>query len=508
MAAAAPATDGTWTAAPMNPGVGQAFGLWLLTDGTVLSHGQALNNWVVLVPDAKGSYVNGTWKAVASSVHARGGAQQHVLRDGRFFQAGGEYIDGPDCTTALCPTTEIYDPVANTWTPEATAPYDIGDTGSATLADGRILDSTRSGNQIQIYNPVANKWTVSGTMPLQSGDENSWASLQNGGVLAVGYQSDGAAIYNPATGKWIRTGPVPSGFNTGDTGGISQMFDGRVFVYGLSGQSYIYTPGATAADPGAWVAGPKMLNGDEAEDEFSDTLPNGKVWGGLVTMTYGPGVVLQQFDPTTNMVYMTSSGLLAVGKGSEVLPTYGLGGSLYPTPHPHGVFELALHRLLLLGLLFWGKQTNFAGRDYTSGVYDGVLIVPQAVKHIFNETLAQEELSPVPVQEMATPDANADKDGGVQDIGDGTRSLQRTLYLYWSFVALLRDNNGQKGLPLVQNGLLALGLRQIVDVLYPKMRMEQVRRDRHSPSALYSAFIDGAGPVARTGWSSVCRACT
>jgi MYXO-CTERM domain-containing protein len=302
MAAAAPATDGTWTVAPTNPGVGQAFGLWLLTDGTVLSHGQALNNWVVLVPDAKGSYANGTWKAVASSVHARGGAQQHVLRDGRFFQAGGEYIDGPDCTTALCPTTEIYDPVANTWTPEATAPYDIGDTGSATLADGRILDSNRSNNQIQIYDPVTNKWTVSGTMPLQSGDENAWASLQNGGVLAVGYQSDGAAIYDPATGKWVRTGPVPSGFATGDTGGISLMFDGRVFVYGLAGQSYIYTPGATAADPGTWVLGPKMLNGDEAEDEFSDTLPNGMVWGGLVTKTYGPGVVLQQFDPTTNMV--------------------------------------------------------------------------------------------------------------------------------------------------------------------------------------------------------------
>jgi MYXO-CTERM domain-containing protein len=303
-AGAAPATDGTWTAAPMNPGIGQAFGLWLLTDGRVLSHGQALNNWVILTPDAKGSYANGTWKAAASSVHARGGAQQHMLRDGRFFQAGGEYIDGPDFTAERGPTTEIYDPLADTWTPEATAPYDIGDTGSATLADGRILDSTRSDDHVQIYDPVTNKWTVPGTMPLQSGDENSWASLQNGGVLAVGYQSDGAAIYDPATGMWARTGPVPSGFNTGDTGGISQMFDGRVFVYGLGGQSYIYTPGATAADPGTWVLGPKMLNGDEAEDEFSDTLPNGKVWGGLVTMTYGPGVVLQQFDPSTNTVSM------------------------------------------------------------------------------------------------------------------------------------------------------------------------------------------------------------
>jgi MYXO-CTERM domain-containing protein len=305
-ASAAPTAAGTWTAAPKNPGVGQAFGLWLLTDGTVLSHGQALNNWVVLTPDAKGSYANGTWKAVASSVHARGGAQQHVLKDGRFFQAGGEYIDGPDCTTALCPTTEIYDPVADTWTPEATAPYDIGDTGSATLGDGRILDSTRSNSKIQIYDPVANTWTVAGTSPLSTGDENSWASLQNGGVLAVGYHTDGAAIYNPATGMWAHTGPVPSGFDTGDTGGISQMFDGRVFVYGLAGASYIYTPGATATDPGTWAKGPKMLNGDEAEDEFSDTLPNGEVWGGLVTMTYGPGVVLQQFDPTTNMVSMAT----------------------------------------------------------------------------------------------------------------------------------------------------------------------------------------------------------
>jgi MYXO-CTERM domain-containing protein len=301
IANAAPA-GGTWTAAPKNPGVGQAFGLWLLTDGRVLSHGQALNDWVVLTPDAKGSYANGTWKAVASSVHARGGAQQHVLKDGRFFQAGGEYIDGPDCTTQLCPTTEIYDPVADTWTPEATGLYDIGDTGSATLADGRILDSTRSGNKIQIYDPTTNAWTAGGTSPLPTGDENSWASLQNGGVLAVGYKTDGAAIYDPATGKWARTGPVPNGFNTGDTGGISQTFDGRVFVYGLAGASYIYTPGPTAADPGTWAMGPKMLNGDEAEDEFSDTLPNGEVWGGLVTMTYGPGVVLQQFDPTTNMV--------------------------------------------------------------------------------------------------------------------------------------------------------------------------------------------------------------
>ena len=293
---------GTWAKAPPNTAAGgQAFGLWILTDGTVLSHGSALNHWVILTPDKKGSYANGTWKSVASSSHARGGATQHMLKDGRFFEAGGEYVDGPACTPSLCLGTAIYDPVADMWTDMAPGLYDIGDTGSANLADGRLLYSTRASNMTQTYDPVMNKWTAGPTNPIGSGDENAWASLQNGGVLAVGYQKAGASIYNPATNKWISTGPVPSGFDTADTGGISLMFDGRVFVYGL-GQSYIYTPGPTAADPGTWALGPKLLDGDEAEDEFSDTLPNGKVWGALVQKTYGPGVVLQEFDPVANTV--------------------------------------------------------------------------------------------------------------------------------------------------------------------------------------------------------------
>ena len=58
----------TWTKAPSNNAAGGgAFGLWLLTDGTVLSHGNGLQNWVILTPDKTGSYANGTWKAVAST---------------------------------------------------------------------------------------------------------------------------------------------------------------------------------------------------------------------------------------------------------------------------------------------------------------------------------------------------------------------------------------------------------------------------------------------------------
>jgi hypothetical protein len=325
-AVASPArAAGTWTAAPSSPtNGGPAFGLWLLTDGTVLSHGNALNHWVKLTPDKTGSYANGTWTTLASSAYARGGAQEHVLKDGRFFEAGGEFIYvEPGCASncaqppngsPLFKNVEIYDPATNTWTIEASGIDDIGDTGSATLADGRILDSTRTSSATQIYDPATNTWTLGPNIPSGSGDENAWASLQNGGVLAVA--PHGASIYNPATNTWKATGALPSGLAVtlpqfgsiqfGDVAGIALMFDGRVMAFG-EGTTAIYTPGATAADPGTWALGPNLLTGaattvepgNEAEDEYCVTEPNGKVMVPTYPFQGSPNL-LQEYDPATN----------------------------------------------------------------------------------------------------------------------------------------------------------------------------------------------------------------
>ena len=125
------------------------------------------------------------------------------------------------------------------------------------------------------------------------------------------------------------------------------------------------------------------------------------------------------------------------------------GGVQYPAPHPHGVFEQALHHLLLLGLLFWGKQTNFVGRDYASGIYDGVLIIPQAVMEVANEEWKMEE--------------DEEQTSLFEDleVSDGVRALQRTLYFYWSIVANMRE-----GLPLINNKLLSRSaLRHMLEQL-------------------------------------------
>ena len=222
-------------------------------------------------------------------------------------------------------------------------------------------------------------------------------------------------------------------------------------------------------------------------------------------------------------LYLTSSGMLNPVKGTSpdrnagaqpaMPPSIGRnpnfngplaneqGNMLYPQPHPHGVFEQSLRHLLMLGLVFWGKQTNFAGRDYTSGVYDGVLIVPHAVRGIVRERLHRETvgaqfiapsdphpsvgaqfIASSPGQSKASDVAQPASEG---DIGEGMRQFQRTLYLYWSHVASLRE-----GLPLVQSGLLSrTALRQILELFGTKGQSEQVRIEQDVPRLLFIRLL-------------------
>ena len=185
-------------------------------------------------------------------------------------------------------------------------------------------------------------------------------------------------------------------------------------------------------------------------------------------------------------LYLANSGLLGHGKKLEAdpvpLPYSGQvtaehtpGAPQYPVPHPHGVFELAVRHLLLLGLLFWGRQTNFGGRDYASGVYDGVLIVPQTVMEVVKA--ASENL---PLTEDLPAGA-----GAQVSLGEGLYRLQRTLYLYWSLVAAMRD-----GLSLMNSGSLSrYALRQVVEHLGSKNQSEHIRAEHEVPHLLFTRLL-------------------
>ncbi len=155
----------------------------------------------------------------------------------------------------------------------------------------------------------------------------------------------------------------------------------------------------------------------------------------------------------------------------------------YPVAHPHGIFEQSIRYLLLQGLLYWGKQTNYVGRDYANGIHDGVLIVPEAVKTIVRELWGSEE----PFSTfLARHEASVES----EDVGEGVRNLQRALYLYWSLVASQRE-----GLPLVTNGLLArAALRQVMDHMgysgqTQRILGEMVRQETDVPYLLFLRLL-------------------
>jgi Kelch motif len=85
------------------------------TDGSILVQSYDGQTWMKLTPDAKGSYINGTWTTVAPEPVARLYYASQIMTDGKLFVAGGEY-SGPGLLPNWSNTGEIYDPVANTWT--------------------------------------------------------------------------------------------------------------------------------------------------------------------------------------------------------------------------------------------------------------------------------------------------------------------------------------------------------------------------------------------------------
>src|SRR5215469_8494590 len=95
------------------------------TDGSILVQSFDGQTWMKLTPDDRGSYINGTWTTLASEPVPRLYFASQIMPDGRLFVVGGEY-SGPALLPSWSNTGEIYDPLANSWTPIAPYPNQPG----------------------------------------------------------------------------------------------------------------------------------------------------------------------------------------------------------------------------------------------------------------------------------------------------------------------------------------------------------------------------------------------
>ena len=309
-----PATTATWTKAKKAPPVSVGTML-LLTDGRVLVHSEPncggcvgnYNHWYTLTPDNTGSYVNGTWKQVASLPSGYnplffGSA---VLADGKVVVQGGEYnCPGGNCSADWQSAGALYDPAANTWTATtAPASSNIGDAQSVVLPNGTWMlaecCAIAFGNSSFPVYYTFNESTRSFTAKSNANDgknddfdEEGWNLLPNGKVLTVDAYTSNTVLtgmnsetYNSGTNKWSTAGSTivqlwDSGCKTGsgsfEVGPAVLRPNGTVIATGFffndTATTEIYT-----TTTGKWSKGPDFPNSDAANDAPAALEINGKV---------------------------------------------------------------------------------------------------------------------------------------------------------------------------------------------------------------------------------------
>jgi hypothetical protein len=313
----------TWTVNPVQSPFRSGGLMLLLPDGSVLcksSDGGTDgfgNMWFKLTPNAGGSYMNGTWSAVAPMVDTRLYFSSQILKNGKLYLCGGEYGTGKG-------TAELYDPVANTWVnlPAGQGHY-FGDANSEILDDGKILQAELSGNmkQTYLYDPLTNTYSLAPACIGQHA-EASWMKLPDNSVLFVDLLSTASERYIPALNQWVADATVPVNLYDPfifETGPAMLLPNGKALFFGSTGNTAIYTPSGNSS-PGSWITGPPLPAGRGGPDTQSAMEADGKIIltaSNAVTATatgFDPPTYFYEFDYTTN----TYTQVQAPGGGTTV----------------------------------------------------------------------------------------------------------------------------------------------------------------------------------------------
>src|SRR6185437_7856652 len=240
----------------------------------------------------------GTWSPLASMNLQRLYFASDVLPDGRVFVEGGEYSRSGGAQNETN-TGEVYDPVANTWSPIATFPQpSFGDDPSQLLPDGRVLAGYINGPQTYIYDPSANTWSFAANKVLNdASDEETWIKLPDDSILTYDVSNNGhAQRFIPSQDQWVDAGNVPVTLSAGsEIGPAFVLPDGRAFFLGATGHTAFYTPATNT-----WTAGPDIPNGLVADDAPGAIMPNGDILLAADTGGYTGPTTIFEFNPTTN----------------------------------------------------------------------------------------------------------------------------------------------------------------------------------------------------------------
>lgn len=236
-------------------------------------------------------------------------SSHNVLADGRLFVAGGHDHDtGKKQDPFGASETDIYDPVARTWTPAPSMaevrwyPTSVGLPDGRTLIFGGQAGPQVPSNTVEEYDANTGAMrTLPGSATLRLGLYPRMHLMANGKILRSGPQRK-ALYFDPATNTWT---PVSSMLYGGRPRGTVALLPGAQKMLTVGGGSS-GAPTATAEILDTTMATPKWRwTAPLAHARLlanSVVLPDGQVLvvGGGVAFKYtSPVLVPELFDPAT-----------------------------------------------------------------------------------------------------------------------------------------------------------------------------------------------------------------
>jgi hypothetical protein len=303
-----PFSAGTWKAISHAPSAAIGHTM-LLPDGSVLALASTCNptgNWLRLVPDKTGSYLNGTWLAAGNLPAGYNPTYfaSQVLPSGQVVIFGGEYNN---CNRVWTTLGALYYPIANKWVPlNAPAGWaTIGDAESIVLPNGKMMlaNCCTTDEAILTVSGGVASWTPTGTGKADANDEEGWIELPGNQILTVdAYTSGGCCamgfqLYNPVTGAWT----TPAGTtvvnlvdaSSSEIGPAALLPNGTVFNAGGTTNNAVYT-----VKTGKWAKAPSFGGGLDVADGPAAVLPDGNLLLDASPGVFNNGSVFFEWDGT------------------------------------------------------------------------------------------------------------------------------------------------------------------------------------------------------------------
>jgi hypothetical protein len=280
----------SWT--PLNnptPDGAQAYEIRLLTDGTVMVQNGTSPGWLRLTPDADGSYIDGSWDTTSINPMStgRGSYPSEILQSGKVWIFGGENY-GPNLDTVWTATGEMWDPLANTWSPVASFPpkpcFEVTYNVNGTTASGSPVIT---GIAAVVTPTFVAGWSVQGP------------GIPDGATIASVDSSTQVTMSAPASATQAGVSFAFSGVPVSCFGDVPTMLlpGGKIFAGSLvDNSSYIYT-----VDTNSWAFAANKVYDDSSDEETWVRLADGRI----LTYDIGPSIssgssIAEIYSPKSN----------------------------------------------------------------------------------------------------------------------------------------------------------------------------------------------------------------